>query len=189
MTPTPADAAWEALAEELRRDYGNVSTRLLLARHRPLIEAALLGDPDAIGHVHVGEWCALCMKHGHDYAALTPPPAEPTLPMSEDIRAGAALASALMAANYPGDSGEDVDRLIHELYERGYSLQPMREPTLDVERLAEALIVAVPGYSRWMDYQGPAMSFHETQSRAEATRTEAYSHAYAIAAAYEGAKP
>jgi len=47
---TPADAAWEALAEELRRDYGNVSTRLLLARHRPLIEAA-----------------------------LTPPPAEPTL--------------------------------------------------------------------------------------------------------------
>jgi hypothetical protein len=36
---TDLDAAWEALAEELRRDYGNVSTRLLLARHRPLIEA------------------------------------------------------------------------------------------------------------------------------------------------------
>lgn len=38
--------------------------------------------------------------------------------------AGAALASALMAANYPGDSGEDVDRLIAELAKRGYVLAP-----------------------------------------------------------------
>jgi len=58
---------------------------------------------------------------------------------SEDIRAGAALASALMAANYGGDSGEDVDRLVVELLARGYRLArllpPPAEPTLDVERL------------------------------------------------------
>lgn len=40
----------------------------------------------------------------------------------EDVRAGAALASALMAANYAGDSGEDVDRLIAEILARGYRL-------------------------------------------------------------------
>lgn len=43
-------------------------------------------------------------------------------PLDEDVRAGAALASALMAANYPGDSGEDVDRLTVELLARGYRL-------------------------------------------------------------------
>ena len=72
-----------------------------------------------------------------------PDPAPPTLPMSEDIRAGAALASALMAANYGGDSGEDVDRLVVELLARGYRLARLLPPPdpapLDVERLARAL--------------------------------------------------
>jgi hypothetical protein len=95
MTPTPADAAWRALIEAIYSDSlrGPDTIASVIARHRPLIEAA-----------------------------LTPAPAEPTPPMSEDIRAGAALASALMAANYGGDSGEDVDRLIVELLARGYRL-------------------------------------------------------------------
>ena len=40
----------------------------------------------------------------------------------EPLPVGAVLAAALMAANYPGDSGEDVDRLIAELEKRGYRL-------------------------------------------------------------------
>ncbi len=39
-----------------------------------------------------------------------------------ELAAGAALAAALMAANIPCDSGEDVDRLIAELDKRGYRL-------------------------------------------------------------------
>jgi hypothetical protein len=50
-------------------------------------------------------------------------PAEDEGRLPPDVRAGAALASALMDANYPGDSGEDVDRLIAELGKRGYRLQ------------------------------------------------------------------
>jgi hypothetical protein len=52
---------------------------------------------------------------------------EPTPESVERLPVGAILASALMAANYPGDSGEDVDRLIDELAQRGYSLQPDRD--------------------------------------------------------------
>jgi len=88
---TTTDAAWEALYDNLRfwfadDDLGETLADII-ACHRPLIEAALLGDADAIGHNHVGEWCALCMKHGHDYAALTPPPAEPTLDVERLARA------------------------------------------------------------------------------------------------------
>ena len=39
---------------------------------------------------------------------------------SEGLPVGAILASALMAANIPCDSGEDVDRLLDELRQRGY---------------------------------------------------------------------
>ena len=39
---------------------------------------------------------------------------------TEALPVGAYVASALMAANYPGDSGEDVDRFLAELDKRGY---------------------------------------------------------------------
>lgn len=45
--------------------------------------------------------------------------------MSADLPVGAVLASALMAANYGGDSGEDVDRLIAELAKRGLAVAPI----------------------------------------------------------------
>ena len=52
-----------------------------------------------------------------------------------DLMAGAALASALMAANIPCDSGEDVDRLIAEIEKRGYRLTSDAD---DDARLTEA---------------------------------------------------
>jgi hypothetical protein len=54
-----------------------------------------------------------------------------------DHEPGAALASALMAANYGGDSGEDVDRLIAELAKRGYGLRALgaSEPAGERETL------------------------------------------------------
>ena len=95
---TPADAAWEALAEELRRDYGNVSTRLLLARHRPLIEAAMTLEAEdrREDYVSVRRYSGgvfadgTTNHHPIDYeaeAALTPPPAEPTLDVERLARA------------------------------------------------------------------------------------------------------
>lgn len=46
-----------------------------------------------------------------------------TAPTPRDVLpVGALVASALMAANYPGDSGEDVDRFIAELEKRGVRL-------------------------------------------------------------------
>jgi hypothetical protein len=40
--------------------------------------------------------------------------------LTPELRAGMALAAALEAAHYGGDSGEDVDRLVAELGKRGY---------------------------------------------------------------------
>jgi hypothetical protein len=65
-------------------------------------------------------------------------------PTTEALPVGAYLASALMAANIPCDSGEDVDRLIAEMGKRGLRLAIESEaratatPGLDVERLANA---------------------------------------------------
>jgi hypothetical protein len=71
-----------------------------------------------------------------------------TGPLTAELRAGMALASALMAANYGGDSGEDVDRLIAELAKRGYrlcsdadddeTLRAVAEARADAERAARA---------------------------------------------------
>lgn len=58
------------------------------------------------------------------------------------VPVGAVLASALMAAHYGGDSGEDVDRLIEELARRGYAVQPTApDLRLDVEWLREAIYI------------------------------------------------
>lgn len=45
-------------------------------------------------------------------------------PEASVIPVGAYVASALMAANYGGDSGEDVDRFLEELRRRGYEVTP-----------------------------------------------------------------
>lgn len=71
----------------------------------------------------------LCVKpKGHDgkhstsvasalaLAAITPAPA---VPDRDALPVGAYVASALAAANYGGDSGEDVDRFLAELAKRG----------------------------------------------------------------------
>ena len=72
-------------------------------------------------------WCEICdLKPGSGKIPMDILVGESGPENIDDFPVGAVLASALMAANYPGDSGEDVDRLIHELYERGYSLQPDR---------------------------------------------------------------
>lgn len=57
-----------------------------------------------------------------------------------------------------------------------------RSEGLDVERLARALLRAVPGYQRWMDW--PVLTQTETQNREDALDAELYAHARAIAAAY-----
>ena len=144
MTPTPADAAcifgpanepWMCSVH-----VGGIRTNLTETRcRRPGSHKHTLECPDCLD---LAVTAARLDAQGEAEAAQRPLPAEPTL---DDFPVGAVLASALMAANYPGDSGEDVDRLIHELYERGYSLQPMREPTLDVDdwnNIMEALEVA-----------------------------------------------
>lgn len=65
-------------------------------------------------------WCQACERHNwrHERTPGEPSAAQPTLPV------GAVVASALMAANYGGDSGEDVDRFLAELAKRGYSVVP-----------------------------------------------------------------
>ena len=62
------------------------------------------------------------------YSPIDVTPERVRLTVTEGIAAGAALASALMAANYPGDSGEDVDRLVAELAKRDYVLTRARQP-------------------------------------------------------------
>lgn len=42
------------------------------------------------------------------------------------VPVGAYVAAALMAANYPGDSGEDVDRFLNELEALGYAVVPLK---------------------------------------------------------------
>jgi hypothetical protein len=53
---------------------------------------------------------------------------------------------------------------------------------LDVERLARALLDAIPGYHRWMEW--PALTQNEVHGREDAMDAEVYSHARAIAAEY-----
>jgi len=50
-----------------------------------------------------------------------------------------------------------------------------------VERLAAALLRAVPGYQRWL--QWPATTSKELAAQADAAESEAYNHAAAIIAA------
>jgi hypothetical protein len=81
--------------------------------------------------------------------------------MSE-LPVGAILASALMAANYPGDSGEDVDRLIAELGKRGVRITEAAaaapQPEIDVERLATAM---------WQEDQREGRGFPTVEAQAE----------------------
>jgi hypothetical protein len=64
---------------------------------------------------------------------------------------GMAIAAALMAAGYGGDSGEDVDRFIEMLYQRGYEItaiaSPSEEPGLDDR--TSPLRRAIDGF-RWL---------------------------------------
>ena len=48
--------------------------------------------------------------------------------MTEQLPVGAIVAAALEAANYPGDSGEDVDRFLAELTQRGYVVVKREAP-------------------------------------------------------------
>ena len=59
---------------------------------------------------------------------------------AERLPVGAYVASALVAANYGGDSGEDVDRFLNHLEARGYAVVP-----LDAERKADASCPACGG--------------------------------------------
>jgi hypothetical protein len=60
---------------------------------------------------------------------------------------------------------------------------------LDVDRLARALLRAVPGYGRWMAYQRGTPAMHDLEARADAALSEARAHAAAIAAAYAEETP
>lgn len=81
-------------------------------------------------------------------------------PLTAELLAGAALASALMAANYPGDSGEDVDRLLAELGKRGYRLTAT--PVYDPPRDADGSELPTPGVNM-PPYVGghPEMPLHD----------------------------
>lgn len=68
-----------------------------------LIDAAMLGLPDPLYRA---------------FASTRHPKDATVLPV------GAYVASALAAANYGGDSGEDVDRFLSELAKRGYEVRP-----------------------------------------------------------------
>jgi hypothetical protein len=59
---------------------------------------------------------------------------------------------------------------------------PAATPSLDVERLARALLRAVPGYQRWLTF--PAQTGSAARGQVEAAESEARVHAQIIAKAY-----
>ena len=58
-----------------------------------------------------------------------------------DLPVGAYVASALAAANYGGDSGEDVDNFLNQLESRGYAVVPLAV-ALAAEKEADSLRAA-----------------------------------------------
>ncbi len=83
--------------------------------------------------------------------------------------------------DYAGGSYHDdaVDRLIAA----GVVLGNVTSTDIDVERLARALLRAVPGYERWL--LPPPNSQREAAARVDAMNAEVRIHAAAIAAAYQ----
>ncbi len=81
-----------------------------------------------------------CRSRYTDWTSGEPVEKEWTMtePGTEALPVGAVLASALMAANYGGDSGEDVDRLIAELEKRGVRLVSDADDDEILRSVAEA---------------------------------------------------
>ena len=64
-----------------------------------------------------------------DFGVPTPATPRPRLPV------GVYVAAALADANYGGDSGEDVDRFLAALRDRGYEVVKRGRPTFDGPRV------------------------------------------------------
>lgn len=88
----------------------------------------------------------------------------------------------LLRAVPRGKSLTDEQRRTVDLIEKVIPKIEAEAQALDEERLGRALLAAVPGYRRWLEW--PVLTTHESQSRVDAVDAEVYAHAAAIARWY-----
>lgn len=82
-----------------------------------LVDAAMLGLSDPLYRAFAST-CGDCLALAAKFHRETGHPED-----SATLPVGAYVASALAAANYPGDSGEDVDRFLAELARLGFEVR------------------------------------------------------------------
>jgi len=133
-----------------------------------------------IGHGSLVRWVVTDADFSALRAALATSPAPAGLDGDAGLRAAAERYAAWepneFYQDWPADMKQDRNAL------RAALASSPASAGLDVERLAQALLTAVPGYHRWLS--PPMTTGHEAAGRIDAMESEARTHARWIAEHY-----